>query len=218
MKFPHFDMDCPNPIQESSVDEMNRVLNEYEYVFGRSTVFVDEYSPRYSAIGCTDWLVSPSASQWGSQTNITLRIAVVTQDNADSKTWYVKIVITGNTVKKRLGSIGLGDRAIETFNESGEPTGYMATFLCRDLPTAYLPYSPKRLKIMLILYKHDIQNNPGLLLVKKAYRIETLEHSCENCEDGRCFYSDFDGKISFPDYTEYKFHVTCSGNIQLLLE
>lgn len=208
-KFKH--LECDLESVGNSAEEIKKVLAEYAYVFGRSTYFVDKDEP-YG-----DYSVSPSSSQWGSKTEITLEISRRLQRHADNNTCRLRVIITGVTLQSRLDGIGMGEWAVPTFTPEGDETGvFMSLFDCEDFPVSELPYSIEDLEVMLLLYKHDVADNSGMLLVKKDYRIETTEHHCENCEGGHCFYSDFDGKVSFPDYSEYKFHVTCDGNIQLI--
>jgi len=208
LKFNHLDTEFSS--SNISTEDMKKVLGEFKYVFGRSTVFVDKLQPY------TEFFVTPSSSQWGSKTDITLSVRQAQQKHVDEQTCRLRLIIVGTSTHDRMENIGMGEWALPFFNADNEETDLFVVRLeCEYFPIADLPYSLADLNTMVDLYRHDIPLFPGMTLKLPGYEIETGGHSCENCDGERCFYSDFDGQISYLDGRTRKFHVTCDGNLQL---
>jgi hypothetical protein len=210
-KFDHAIQDVMN-FNTISSEEMVRVLKEFSYVFGRSTYYVDQ-------VGDTKFYVSPSESQWGSKTNLSFSISQLQQKHVNTNTCVFRICITGETTEKRLESIGLG-RYAHSYKEENYQELFIATLETEYFKVGDLPYSINDLKVMADLYRHDVPLYPGMTLdMPGYYRIETEIHSCGSCGTevpGQCWYSDFDGVLTYPNKESHKFHVTCDGNLQLL--
>ena len=191
-------------MERISVENMKAILKEFAYVFGRSGVRV--------RIVSSITFVNPTESQWGSRTNIELTIHQTLQRNHAEDTCSIALYITGATTLHRMEKIGLGELVSA---DLGNDEMFIVDVEADGFPISDLPYSLTDLRVIGDLQRHEVAEYPGMTLeIPGKYLIESGVHSCESCGKD-CFYTDFDGVIKYADGLEAKFHVTCSGNIQL---